>query len=157
MSATFHGPVPEQPREDVLAAYLQFLGQRNGSTATAGAYPEREKWLAGADANPVRHRGELGGVVQQALQAFVKVNAAEAYGVEVISRRRHARPFSGIFEQVERVLGNEETYHTRILLGATRQFGLTPPSAAFRPPLPLRILIGTMAYSPKALFHPVLL
>jgi hypothetical protein len=172
ISETFYGAVPEQPREDVLADYLRFLEARNGSVATSGAYPRREEWLGEADQNRVRFAGEIdadaferGFTALQpgtdaallSLLAFVKVNAGEAYGVEVVTKRRHGRPARGVFEQVERVLGNEEQYHTRILLGATHQFGLAPPKATFRPPLPLRILIGTLAYSPKALFHPVLL
>jgi hypothetical protein len=92
-----------------------------------------------------------------ALLAFVKVNAGEAYGVETVSRVRHARPPETPFETLERVLGNEETYHTRILAGATAQFGLPRPEGPWRPTLALRLLIGTIAWSPKALFHPILL
>jgi hypothetical protein len=168
----FFGQVPERPRDDLLADYLRFLERRNGSVATSGAYPYREAWLLAADGSPVRHRGELkasdfergfakldedADPALLALLAFVKVNAGEAYGVEVVRKRRDPRLSQGLFDHVLRVLGNEETYHTRILLGATYQFGLTPPRAPFRPPLALRALIGTLAYSPRALFHPVLL
>jgi hypothetical protein len=92
-----------------------------------------------------------------ALLAFVKANAGEAYGVEAVSNARHRRPAMGTFDVVERVLGNEEKYHTRILLGATAQFDLQAPTGAWRPALPLRVLIGALTWSPKVLFHPVLL
>ncbi len=158
----------------MLSDYLSFLDRRNGSTATDGEYPIREKWLEQANATDVRFQGKVSAETFERLYAkydggrghdpallalltFVKANAGEAYGVEVVGRMRHGRPASNLFEQVERVLGKEETYHTRILLGATGQFEVPPPSSAFRPPLSLKVLISTLAYSPKAIFHPVLL
>lgn len=172
---TLYGSVPETPREDLLRDYLAFLGRRNGSTEVGRPFPERERWLEAADGTSIRHQGELSAAdfehhyvtfdpkreaskAMIALLALVKMNAGEAYGVEVVSRHRHrGREPKGVFEQVERVLGTEETYHTRILVGAAGNFGLEKPTAAWTPPLGIKVLIGSLAYSPKALFHPILL
>jgi len=77
--------------------------------------------------------------------------------VEVVSRRHQDPNPSELFDKVQLVLSNEETYHTRILLGATQHFGVESPKEAWRPPLLLKVLIGSLAYSPKAIFHPILL
>ncbi|MBO9539360.1 hypothetical protein J7643_02065 [bacterium] len=172
--ASFYAPVAERPQEDDLSAYLAFLDRRNGSIDPTQAYPHREAWLAstldwnahyeGAQAdllerNYVRYDPATeASAAELALLAFVKVNAGEAYGVEVVSQKRHGKRNGGaLFDRVERVISQEETYHTRILVGAARQFGLPAPSQAWRPPLALKVLIGTLAYSPKAIFHPILL
>lgn len=172
---SFYAPIPDRPRDDLLKDYLSFLKQRNGTTDASKPYPNRESWLESADAATVRHKGDVdAGAFNRnyvkfdpktspskpmlALLSFVKVNAGEAYGVEVVSSKRHAGPPTGeLFDSVERVISREETYHTRILLGASNQFGLPKPTGAWKPALPLRILIGSLAYSPKALFHPILL
>jgi hypothetical protein len=174
-SPSFFAPPPEQPRDDLLRAYLAFLEERNGTTDATQAYPHRERWLQDTQAWQARHRGEVDAEAfernyarfdpatrpdlgQLALLAFVKVNAGEAYGVEVVSRKRHGTPPTGaLFDTVERVIGQEETYHTRILVGASRQFGLSEPTSAWKPPAALKAVIAAIAYSPKALFHPILL
>ena len=117
LAPSFFGPVPETPRDDLLKAYLAFLERRNGSVATEGAYPTREAWLTHADASKVRFAGALDAEAferrfalhdptdrspaMNAVLSFVKMNAGEAYGVEVVSRHRHGKPVSGIFEQVD--------------------------------------------------------
>lgn len=175
LQPSFYSPVPERPRDDLLLDYLSFLKARDGAIDPTAAYPNREAWLARADASPVRHRGKLDpelfsrsyarfqrAAAQDkalvALLAFVKINAGESYGVEVVSSKRHKGPPTGEpFDQAERAVSQEETYHTRILLGATAQFDLPRPQGAWRPPLPLKVLIGSLAYSPKAFFHPIVL
>lgn len=172
---SFYAPAPEVPRDDVLGDYLRFLEARNGDLRAPGGFPRREGWLHATESWTVRHRGTLNaddfarGYVQfdpamrhdlpmMALLAFVKVNAGEAYGVEVIGRIRHARPpTSDLFDQVERLLSREETYHTRILAGATRQFGLQEPAFGWRPTVAHRLLFSALSYAPKTLFHPILL
>jgi hypothetical protein len=171
---SFYDAIPTGDVDDTLRSYLSFLATRNGSVATEGAYPTREVWLAQSAAWDARHAGSVDvqafqrGWAQRgvdrtvdpallALLAFVKVNAGEAYGVETVRRHRHGSPAQGVFQTVERVLAHEETYHTRILLGATTQFDVPAPTGAWTPTLPLRVLIGTLAWSPKVLFHPVLL
>ncbi len=173
-AASFYAPVPETPREDLLRAYQGFLEERNGAWQADGTAARREAWLTAEAADPARHAAALDAELFErlyvrfeganhppallALLAFVKMNAGEAYGVEVISRIRHGRPETGeLFDTVERTLGREERYHTRILLGATGAFGLAPPRGAWRPPLPLKLLIATLAYTPRRFFHPVLL
>ncbi|MFN7132898.1 MAG: hypothetical protein ACK4N5_12525 [Myxococcales bacterium] len=174
-AASFYASLPDTPRDDLLDAYLRFLEARNGTADATVPYPRREEWLADVDGAQARHRGHLDADTFDrlfadfdaneapdapvcALLAFAKANAGEAYGVEVLTRMRHGRPpTSELFDRVERVIAQEETYHTRILLGVTRQFGVPAPRSAFRPPLPLKLLIGTLAYAPKAVFHPILL
>ncbi len=174
-SSSFYGPVPETPRDDLLADYLRFLERRNGTIDAQRDYPHREAWLDTANSVAVRYDGAVdedlferswtrfdpAAASQPALVsllAFVKVNAGEAYGVEAVSKARHGQPVSSdLFDRVERVLGKEETYHTRILLGATRQFGVGEPKGAWTPPLAVRTLIGALVHAPKSLFHPVLL
>lgn len=171
---SFYGPAPESPRDDVLGDYLRFLERRNGPLVSDGIFSNRESWLDDAAGWRVRHRGDIDrtsfeqnyerfdpeGVTDAALLtllAFVKVNASEAYGVEVITRKRYAHTASDVFGRVERVLTHEERYHTRILVGAAQQFSLPSPVGAWRPPLPLTLLIGTLAHAPKSIFHPILL
>lgn len=174
-SASFYSSVPDAPREDHLAAYLKFLAARDGTVDAASTYPQRDAWLRASEGWTARHRAEIDPTeferhyarfdpsaepeaAMSALLAFVKMNAGEAYGVEVVSRRRHGRaPTGELVDTVERLIGKEETYHTRILLGATRQFGLEAPTAAWNPPPGIKAVIGAIAYSPRALFHPILL
>jgi hypothetical protein len=173
--SSFFDPPPETPRDDLLAAYLAFLERRNGTTDASRDYPNRERWLERANAEPIRYDGAIDEELFKrswtrfdpavathpalvSLLAFVKVNAGEAYGVEAVSKARHRTPVSSdLFDRVERVLGKEETYHTRILLGATRQFGVEAPTGLWTPPLAVRGLIGALVHAPKSLFHPVLL
>ncbi|WP_141731300.1 hypothetical protein [Oligoflexus tunisiensis] len=172
---SFYSPPDVGQRDAILHEYARFLEQRNGGTDPETGFVNREAWLESAAATSVRHRGEVpqesfernyvrfnpGDPLSKkaiALLAFTKVNAGEAYGVEVISRSRHARPeTSDIADQVERVLTHEEIYHTKILLGAARQFDLPEPVGAWKPPVPLKLLINVLAHSPRTMFHPILL
>ena len=153
-----------------MAEYSSFLEQRNGTGEPGGAFPHRERWLERANAAAVRYGGEVpvdtlarhprdvGDPCLRALMAFVKINAGEAYGVEAVGRARHSRPLTDApLDRVERLLLQEEQYHTRILAGAANQFGLSPPASAYRAPLATRVLIGTLVHAPEAFFHPVLL
>jgi hypothetical protein len=171
----FFAPTPTTPPEAVLKDYLRFLEQRNGTLDPTVPYPNRERWLSAANASPVRHDGALDvGLFSRswdrfqapvaedraltALLAFLKMNAGEAYGVEAVGRARHSRASDGsVFDQLERVLIREESYHTRILAGAVHQFDLPEPTGAYRPPLAIKALIGTLVHVPGGLFHPVLL
>ncbi len=172
-AASFYAPVPESPREDLLASYLAFLEKRDGGLDGDGTFPHREAWLEESRGWSVRSRQQVdvasfqrgwsggktdtGDIALQTLLTFVRINAGEAYGVEVVSRRHRDSDPTSLFDRVQRVLSKEETYHTRILLGATDQFGVPAPAEAWRPPLLLKILIGSLTYSPTAIFHPILL
>jgi hypothetical protein len=134
-------------REEWMTEAASWTGQYEGKVDEAGFN------RAYASFDDVKHLS----LEEVALLNFVKANAGEAYGVEVVSRVRHARKeASTLFEQLERVLGYEETYHTRILIGATQHFGVKV-QGAWKPPLRLKVLIGTLAYAPGLFFHPILL
>ena len=173
---SFYGPVADSPRGFLLRAYREFLDHRNGTMDFTEGYSLREELASqgGRVAGPARRargrrglqpglpelrvrRGNLSPQVL-ALLGFVKMNAGEAYGVELITRMRkklYEKP--DLFLQVERRdIAFEETYHTRILVGAAQHFGLRV-EGAWKPPLPLKLLIGTLAHAPGVIFHPVLL
>ena len=170
---SFFSSVAELPREDLLRAYRQFLGERNGTLDFRQGFSKREAWMDEAASWDARFEGEVDaaafnrayasfGEVKHlslpvvALLNFVKSNAGEAYGVEVVNRVRHKREATSLFGEVERVLGYEETYHTRILIGATQHFGVKV-EGAWKPTFALKVLIGSLAYAPGVFFHPILL
>lgn len=172
---SFYASIPESPRDAELGAYLRFLERRNGTTDADASFHHRDAWLRDSENWSAQHRGQLDAdefarrfagterspqqnAAMSALLAFVKMNAGEAYGVEVVTRLRHKQPATGeLLDRVERVVGKEETYHTKILLGATRQFGIAAPTQAWRPPLATRLVVGAIAHAPRTLFHPILL
>jgi hypothetical protein len=171
---SFYAAAPEEPRDDLLAAYREVIEKRNGCL-TEKHFPNREAWLEQSAQWPVRHCGHLDeqtffrnyqrfdasthpSLAMLVLLAFVKLNAGEEYGVKMVSAIRHARsPTSDLFETMERLLAHEETYHTRILSGATRQFSLPEPSQGWKPTITHKILFSVLARAPKSIFHPVLL
>jgi hypothetical protein len=172
----FFSPVAVGARRDeTIAAYLGFLEHRNGTASPDAAFPHRERWLEAADASPVRYpktlapelfernfarfdAKEINDPALRALLAFLKINSGEAYALDAVSRSRHTRPLSeDPLDRVERLVIKEEEYHTRILFGASRQFGLHSPSGPFRPPAALKLLIGTLVHVPPVFFHPVVL
>jgi hypothetical protein len=167
-------PVDMLQREALLKDYLGFLRVRNGPLLASGRYANRERSLEQMQSSDVRFEGTfdqalfdrlyegrasseevtLGRLV---LVAFTRINAAEAYGVNVVSDvRKFQSDSSDLMHQVQHVLHNEEHYHTRILVGSTCHYGVAAPDA-FVPPLPLKILIHSLAHSPKMWFHPILL
>jgi hypothetical protein len=101
-----------------------------------------------------------------ALLAFAKINAGEAWGVEQVARARErerqneARP--GLAAEIEPLVVGEEHFHTRLLVGAAGHFHgadgtRLAMTGAWRPPAPLRLLIGGLVLAPRTLFHPLLL
>ncbi len=172
MSPSFYAAAPEADRADaILTDYLSVLRARNG----ADAFDRREARMASVFDHPTararmsidagrfnRNYGKFQetdvSMEETALLAFVKINAGEAYGVSVTSKARAAlldRPEPCF--QVERVLMQEETFHTRLLVGAVKHFDGLHVGDAWRPSWPLRLLIGALVKVPSALFHPVLL
>lgn len=169
-----YSSVADMPREDLLKAYRAFLAERNGEMDFNRGFSRREAWLGEASGWAARYEGAVDAAAFNrayvdfrearhlslpvlALLTFVKANAGEAYGVEVVNRVRHKRhDDTRLFHQVERLLGYEETYHTKILIGATQHFGVEV-KGAWKPNLQLRVLIGSLAYAPGVLFHPILL
>ncbi len=171
---SFYAPIPESAREDLLLAYRQFLERRNGDMNFERGFSLREDWLRQAAGWEGQYEGKVDtqafnrayasfdavkelSIQEVALLTFVKANAGEAYGVEVVGKARQKRyDTTKLFYQVEKLLGFEETYHTRILIGATQHFGVKV-EGAWKPPLRLRLLIGTLAHAPGLFFHPILL
>ena len=173
--SSFFSSVPEgHLANDHLLAYEDHLANRNGRLDVADGFELRDARMAGFAELPgtfdrpvdaIRIGQSFAGQrvtglseEELALLAFAKVNAGEAYGVEVTSQARaklHRRD-EPIF-RVEKVLGHEETYHTRLLLGVTQHFPGIDLTDGWRPPLPLKVLIFALAKSPPALFHPILL
>lgn len=171
---SFYAPIPDSVREDLLRAYREFLERRNGDMDLTRGFSRREEWLREAASWDSQYQGPVDGEnfnrayasfaevkklspQELALLTFVKANAGEAYGVEVVNRVRQKRvDGTKLFHQVERLLSFEETYHTRILIGATQHFGVKV-EGAWKPNLQLRLLIGSLAYAPGIFFHPILL
>ncbi len=171
---SFYSPLPESVREDHLVAYREFLGDRNGDLDYTKGFSKREEWMREAGNWSAEFQGKVDveafnraytsfdevknlSLPEVALLTFVKANAGEAYGVQVVGAARQKRyDMTKLFFQVEKLLGFEETYHTRILIGATQHFGVKV-EGAWKPPLRLRLLIGTLAHAPGLFFHPILL
>lgn len=64
--------------------------------------------------------------------------------------------------ELERIVVGEEHFHTRLLVGAAGHFHdargeRLAMTGAWRPPAPLRLLIGGLVVAPRTLFHPLLL
>ncbi len=172
---SFFSTVPEgSTAEELLLEYEQFLLARNGKLSLATGFEQRDAMMADFAAMPGQYEGVVdvdriqrayGGdgsreltEAEIALLTFVKINAGEAYGVEVTTAARaHLHDRDEPIFRVERVLAHEETYHTRMLLGITQHFGDLDLGDGWRPPRPLKTLIYALAKSPPALFHPILL
>ncbi|MEO0602178.1 MAG: hypothetical protein AAF211_12125 [Myxococcota bacterium] len=156
----------------MLGDYLGFLEQRNGSVD--GAFATRDARMAelhvpAPDAsapidgatfrrNYAAYDGEGLSREALALLAFVKVNAGEAYGVELTrAAREHLHAGDDAYARVERTVLREEDYHTRLLLGVVNHFDDVEVTDAWTPHWSLRLLIGGLVSVPGGLFHPLLL
>ncbi len=174
MTPSFHQSVPDRDRaDDLFADYLGFLEARNGRMedggwevrkASVGAMPGAEVEFGGGFDAAVFERNYVQFTdtdltrEQLALLAFAKMNAGEAYGVEVMAGVRAdlmARP-EPVY-RVEKVLNREEDWHTRLLVGALEHVPGLAVTDAWRPAWPLKLLIGALAKVPPSIFHPILL
>lgn len=176
MTTSIFGPAAElQTSDDALTAYKRFLIARNGD----GFGKREQRMIDVFDATrgpasigidvPRFDRNYLGfkerdvSLDELALLAFVKINAGEAWGVEVVAKARakqQQRP--GVEAEVERLITREEQFHTRLLVGAAGHFegadgARLTVRGAWKPALPLRVIIGSLVHAPPVLFHPVLL
>jgi hypothetical protein len=91
------------------------------------------------------------------LLTLCKMNAGEAYGVRIV-KAVHARQDRGKTDLPTRVIQfaqEEEEYHTRILVGSAGYFDIRA-GGTYHPALTLKVLIHSIAYSPRPLFHPIL-
>lgn len=179
MDATFFGPAATLSHsEDLLRDYRAWLEARNGPGFAAREARMRACFDPSAvrDTLPIdaarvnrnyarfRERDVTG--EELALLAFAKINAGEAWGVEQVARARErerqneARP--GLAAEIEPLVVGEEHFHTRLLVGAAGHFhgedgARLAMTGAWRPPAPLRLLIGGLVLAPRTLFHPLLL
>ncbi|MBL8915859.1 MAG: hypothetical protein JNM17_34490 [Archangium sp.] len=176
MNAGFYSSSVELARsEAVLGEYRDFLIARNGAGFVA-----REARMAGEfdatrapsvlqldaerfNRNYASLRERALSKEELALLAFVKINAGEAWGVECVSKAREQQQEApGVISDVERLVTREEHFHTRLLVGAAGHFHgpdgkRLEVTGAWKPGLPLRVIIGALVHAPRALFHPVLL
>jgi hypothetical protein len=175
MATSFYQPVDEGQQAALYGTYVEFLGRRNGEMDfERRQYSKREAHLQALEAAPVTFQGPFDAETfrrqyahydtsqptspaTQLLLMFCKANAGEAFGVEVMREARKEyflRPEAQY--QAEKIIANEEEYHTKLLVGATRYFEVKM-DLAFVPPLPLKILIHGLAGMPQRFFHSVLL
>jgi hypothetical protein len=165
-------PLPLEARRANRAAYTKFLADRDGVVdLEKRTLTRREEGMARYTKPLSRVRGmdralfdaqyasfnpKLATPAETLLLiALVKVNAAEAFGVnqtyEKMSRR--ARKHN---DTLELTLLVEETYDTRILLSSAVLYGIEV-TAPFKPPASLRGLIAGIVHSPEFISRPLTL
>lgn len=161
-----------EARREQRAAYRGFLAARDGSVdidrrtlsrreetmqrylAPAGSTREIDQTLfdeqyARYDVRRAMSREML------LLLALVKINAAEAYGVNRMIEPLMAR-IRKESDDLELILTIEEDYHTKILLSTSTLYGLTI-TAPYLPGAGLRAIIGVTANVPHTLSRPLVL
>jgi hypothetical protein len=160
---SFYQTVDIRGGEDGFHAYLRFLEKRNGQMDfERRRYMAREAHLAQLKNSTAAYAGPFDqelfrrqyrsydrrqetSAVTQLLLLFCKVNAGEAFGVEIMREARKEyfdRPEAQF--QAEKIITNEQ------------YFGLTM-NEAFHAPLSLKVLIHGLANAPAGMFHSVLL
>jgi hypothetical protein len=165
-------PLPPEARRENLAAYQKFLNDRDGVVDVEKRTLARREEGVAHYMKPLPRVREMDRALFDAqyasfdpkiatspemllLMALVKVNAAEAYGVDQNYERVSRRAVKND-DALELTLLVEETYHTRILLSAAVLYGIEV-KAPFTPPTSLRALIGGITYSPEFLSRPLTL
>jgi hypothetical protein len=165
-------PLPLADRRANLAAYQKFLADRDGVMDVEKRQLSRREERMARYERPLPRIREIDRELFTAqyasfnpkietptevllLVALVKVNAAEAFGVnrtfEKVLRRAVKHD-----DTCELTLLIEETYHTRILLGTALIYGIEVKSA-YQPPTALRALISTIGDSPMVIARPLTL
>jgi hypothetical protein len=165
-------PVAREARRESLAAYQTFLAARDGvvdlekrqlSLREEGMarferplsrIRELDRELFAKQYDSFDARTEMPAELLLLL-TLVKINAAEAYGVNAGYERTIRR---AIHEDdgCELMVMVEETYHTRILVSTALSYGIEVKSA-YRPPTALRALITTIVKTPMAVGRPLTL
>lgn len=165
-------PIPKDLRYAKLREYGEYLIERDGELNIAErTLSKREASITKFETAPAQVRDIDRAKFARHYRAFdkheslsdemllllslVKVNAAEAYGVEQNFQRTIDRAVKKN-DDVELRIICEETYHTRILLSSGNRYGIdvTDP---YRPPSAFRIMIGGIAVSPEAIARPLTL
>jgi hypothetical protein len=171
MDSTFTALPPEARREQRLA-YRKLLADRDGEVDIERRTLTRREAKMSHYCAPVDDPRPLDRALFDAqytqydrrietapemllLLSLVKVNAAEAYGVQrmiepMMARIRHEE------DDIEMVVTIEEDYHTRILLSASRYYDLEV-TAPYRPRAGLRALIGAMGAVTPSMSRPIVL
>jgi hypothetical protein len=162
-------PVRDRSRAELLTAYQAYLAERDGSPDAAWrTLSRREADVAALSSPKARWDGTPHAALFREhyrrfdasrptpaplllLLAYVKMNALEAYAVDTIVRVRGP---SGTLNEIERMLLLEETYHTKILLGATEHFGLEV-DGTFDPPGAMKLLTHGVSRLPMDLVRPL--
>jgi hypothetical protein len=165
-------PIPVEARRENLAAYQKFLVDRDGSIDL------EKRQLSRREERMVRYERPLAQIRDMDRDLFakqydafnakaemspellllltlVKINAAEAYGVNAGYERTVRRALKKD-DGCELIVMVEETYHTRILLSTALLYGIDVRSA-YKPPTALRTLITTIVKSPMAVARPLTL
>jgi hypothetical protein len=165
-------PIPPDARRENLAAYERFLADRDGVMDVEKRQLSRREQGMHRYERPLSRIREIDRelfATQYAsfsskvetppelllLIALVKVNAAEAFGVNQTFDKVLRRAIKND-DRCELTLLIEETYHTRILLSTALSYGIEVKSA-FKPPKALRTLIGTIGMSPMFFARPLTL
>ncbi|MCX6028715.1 MAG: hypothetical protein NT169_05355 [Chloroflexi bacterium] len=175
-SSSFYAAADDSQRDAVLEAYIAYLERRNGRLdPKTGTLPLREASLDKMNASPIRFAGKLSQADFDQLYAnfapkapaltpellllltFCKMNAGEAYGVRIVKavHGRRDKDRTDLASRVILVAQEEEEYHTRILVGAAHYFGIRA-DGVYHPKPALKVLIHSIAYAPRLLFHPIL-
>ena len=165
-------PIPREARPENLAAYHQFLMDRDGVVDVEKMQlSRREAGMARFERPLSRIRDMDRGLFASQYASFdskaamspellllltlTKINAAEAYGVHAgyeKTLRRALRKDDGC----ELMVMVEETYHTRILVSTALSYGIEVTSA-YEPPTALRALINAIVRTPMVVARPLTL
>jgi hypothetical protein len=165
-------PIPLEARRDSLAAYQKFLVDRDGSVDLEKRQLSRREERMGRYERPLAQIREMDRELFAKqyddfdakaemspelllLLTLVKINAAEAYGVNTSYERVVRRAIKND-DGCELIVMVEETYHTRILVSTALSYGIDVKDA-YRPPTAIRTLIGAIGRSPMALARPLTL
>jgi hypothetical protein len=165
-------PIPHQARRENLAAYQRFLADRDGIMDLENRQLSRREERMLRYEKPLSRIREIDRELFATqyesfdskietppelllLIALVKVNAAEAFGVNSTFDKVLRRAIKNE-HACELTLLIEETYHTRILLSTALSYGIEVKSA-YRPPMALRALIRAIGVSPRFFARPLTL
>jgi hypothetical protein len=163
--------MPLDARRESLAAYREFLLNRDGTKDLDKRQLSRREERMLRYEKPLSRIREIDHDLFDAqykafdpkvetspemrlLLALVKVNGAEAYGVEAGYDAALKRALKSK-DECELTLLCEETYHTRILLSTALSYGVDV-TAPFEPPASLRVLIGAIGATPPFVSRPLI-
>jgi hypothetical protein len=164
--------LPLADRRANLAAYQKFLADRDGAVDVEKRQLSRREGRMARYERPLSRIRDMDRELFTAqyarfnpkvenppevllLVSLVKINAAEAFGVNR-NFDRVLRRAAKNEDSCELTLLIEETYHTRILLSTALSYGIEVKSV-YQPPTALRALISTIAVSPMAIARPLTL